>query len=160
MSKTNSKQRIQKLHDQMKSYLDVVTDRSPLFAGYVYEQETKCGKPQCKCAKSGYRHRQCCISFVEEGKSRTRVIPQKCRPDVEKLTTDYREYREARRKLVSCFEELLSHVDRLGQSRGEEGRNQYDRVVAKAKAGRSADKKKDGRPRRSGRTKQTADSDS
>jgi len=149
---SKSKQRIEKLHAQMESYLEVVTDRSPLFAGYVYEQETKCGKPQCKCAKSDYRHRQCCVSFVEEGKSRTRVIPQECRADVEKLTSDYREYREARRKLVSCFEELLSHVDRLGQARGKEGRKQYDRVVAKAKAGRSAGKKEDGRPRRGRRT--------
>jgi len=124
------------LYQQIGSELEVVMDRRPLFAGWVYEQQTKCGKAQCKCAKTSYRHRLWCVSFVEDGRSRTRVVPPEVRSDLQKLTTDYREFRHTRRQLVKEFEELLTLVDRLGRARCQEGEKRYARLMAKAKAQR------------------------
>lgn len=144
MSISRAKQRMGSLYQQIGSQLEVVMDRRPLFAGWVYEQQTKCGKPQCKCAKTAYRHRLWCVSFVEDGKSRTRVVPPEVRPALQKLTKDYRQFRHTRRQLVKQFEELLTQVDRVGRVRRQDGEKRYARLMAKAKAQRATSRTKKG----------------
>ena len=120
--------------------------RSPLFPGSLYEQKSQCGKPACKCARGPYRHRQWCLSFLEEGRSRTRVVPPALRPAVAELTARYREVRRARRRLARLLAELLRKADALAEVRCREGRRRYARLAAGA-PDRAARPRKGGSPR-------------
>ena len=107
MSPSRLRQRINTLCQQLGQPIEVVLDRQPQFAASLYEHKIKCGKPQCKCAKSkAYRHHMWCVSFVDQGRSKTRVVPPEQRASVQDLTQAYRQSRDARRQIKQLMQQL------------------------------------------------------
>jgi len=133
-----------RIYAQIGARLEVAMGRSALFAASLYEHKSQCGNPQCRCARGRYRHRQWCVSFVEEGRSRTRVVPRGIRPDVERLTREYGRVRRARRELAALFGELLEAVDALARGRCTAGAERFARLVARARARGAAARTQDG----------------
>jgi len=114
--------------------VETALDRAPQFAASLYEHKIKCGKPQCKCAKSKpYRHPMWCVSFLDQGRSKTRVVPPAQRAGVEDLTRAYRRSRDARRQIQHAAQELLDAVDALGQAQCLQGYKRYTRLAAKSR---------------------------
>ena len=132
---------------RMASLADALLGRGPIFAASLYEQRSRCGKPQCKCAVGAYRHRQWCVSFVEDGRSRTRVVPAAVRAEAQGMTEDYRRVRRARRDLRRIFDAMLGAVDAVARARREAGRKRFDRLVARARAGGPWARPREGGPR-------------
>ena len=132
MNASQARRRARAPHEEIGTLLETLLARSPLFAASLYEHKSRCGKPACRCAKGPYRHRLRCLSFLEEGRSRTRVVPKSMRRAVERLTADYRSVRRARRSLQRVLKELLAAADVVTAARAEEGKSRYARLVAKA----------------------------
>ena len=142
MDVSRARREVNRLYGQIGTLAESFLGHGPLFAASLYEHKSLCGNPQCKCARGPYRHRQWCVSFVdEEGRSRTRVVPKGARGAVGKLTADYRRFRQARREVQQLFGKLLEAVDVLGRARCEEGTKRYVRFVARAKEASSRAKK-------------------
>jgi len=146
MDASRTRQEVRRLVEEVGILAEAVLDRSPLFPGSLYEQKSQCGKPACKCARGPYRHRQWCVSFLEEGRSRTRVVPPAVRPAVAGLTGRYREVRRVRRRLAGLLADLLRKADALAEGRCREGRRRYARLAAGAPS-RAARARKGGPPR-------------
>ena len=136
MDPSRCRQEARALYEELGKLLDAFLGRSPLFPGSLYEQKSCCGKPQCKCAQGPYRHRLWCLSFVEDGGSRTRTVPAAIRPTVAGLTAEYRRVRQARRRAGEFFEALLAHADALAEARCRQGRRAYARLAAGAHPGK------------------------
>jgi hypothetical protein len=132
MDASRTRQEVRRLVEEVGTLAEAFLGRSPLFPGSLYEQKSRCGKPACKCARGPYRHRQWCLSFLEEGRSRTRVVPPALRPAVAELAARYREVRRARRRLAGLLADLLRKADALAQARCREGRRRYARLAAGA----------------------------
>ena len=132
MDASRTRQEVRRLVEEVAALAEAFLGRSALFPGSLYEQKSRCGKPACKCARGPYRHRQWCLSFLEEGRSRTRVVPPALRPAVAELTARYREVRRARRRLAGLLTELLGKADALAEGRCREGRQRYARLAAGA----------------------------
>jgi hypothetical protein len=145
MDASRTRLEVRRLAEEVAALAEAFLDRSALFPGSLYEQKSRCGKPACKCARGPYRHRQWCLSFLEEGRSRTRVVPPALRPAVAELTARYREVRRARRRLAGLLAELLRKADALAEVRCREGRRRYARLAAGA-PGRPARPGKGGSP--------------
>lgn len=138
MSPSRLRQRIRTLYQQLAQPLDVVLDRQPQFAASLYEHKIKCGKPQCKCAKSkAYRHHMWCVSFLDQGRSKTRVVPPEQRARVRALTEAYRRSRDARREIKQLMQQLLDAADALGQAQRQQGYQRYQRLAAKSPGART-----------------------
>jgi len=133
MNPSRLRQKIRALYEQIAPHIETVLARDPLFAASLYEHNIKCGKPQCKCAKGSYRHHLWCVSFNEQGRSRTRVVSETQYADVERLTGAYARFRQARREIQQACQALLTAVDALGRARCEQGQKRYTRVAAKGK---------------------------
>ena len=146
MDASRTRLEVRRLVAEVAALAEAFLGRSALFPGSLYEQKSRCGKPACKCARGPYRHRQWCLSFLEEGRSRTRVVPPALRPAVAELTARYREVRRARRRLAALLPELLRKADALAEGRCREGRRRYARLAAGA-SGRPARPRKGGAPR-------------
>ena len=146
MDASRTRQEVRRLVEEVGVLAEAVLDRSPLFPGSLYEQKSLCGKPACKCARGPDRHRQWCLSFLEEGRSRTRVVPPALRPAVAELASRYREVRRARRRLAGLLADLLRKADALAEVRCREGRRRYARLAAGA-PDRAARPRKGGSPR-------------
>lgn len=143
MDASRTRQEVRRLIAEAGALAEGFLGRSPLFPGSLYEQRSRCGKAACKCARGAYRHRQWCLSFLEEGRSRTRVVPPALRGAVGELAGRYREVRRARRRLAGVLGELLARVDALVAVRCRAGRLRYARLAA----GRGARGGKGGRLR-------------
>ena len=130
MEPSRRRQEARALYEELGGLLDTLLGRSLLFPGSLYEQKSRCGKPLCKCAQGPYRHRLWCLSFVEDGRSRTRTVPAAIRPAVEGLAAEYRRVRQARRRAAELFEALLAHADALADARCRQGRKAYARLAA------------------------------
>jgi hypothetical protein len=137
MSPSRLRQRLNALYRQLGQQIEVVLDRRPLFAASLYEHTIKCGKPQCQCAKSKtYRHHMWCVSFTDQGRSKTRVVPQAHWTAVQDLTEAYRRVRDARRQIQRLTQQLKDAAHTLAQAQCQQGDQRYMRLAAKAPSAR------------------------
>jgi hypothetical protein len=135
MDASRLRSKMRRAYAQMAACIEALAGRSALFAASLYVHKTQCGNPRCRCATGAYRHTQWCVSFLEEGRSRTRVVPRGIRSQVERLTSDYRRVRRARRELGELFGQLLEAADALAEVRCAAGRERFARRVAEARRG-------------------------
>jgi len=94
--------------------LDVLLPLRQLVKGSVYELQTRCGKASCHCASDeGPLHPSLVLSWSDQGKTRLRTLPAGERARFQKLTEDYRRFRQARATLVKLQRRMLATIDRL-----------------------------------------------
>jgi hypothetical protein len=67
----------------------------PVVAASLCERQIRCGNPNCKCAK-GQKHVSWCLTYKQEGRTRTVHVPRAMFEEVEKWA---KEYRRAKRLL-------------------------------------------------------------
>lgn len=109
------RKQIRELHAKLGSLLDSLEGYRPSFAGCLYRLQTRCGKPHCVC-REGKLHLAWCLSFVHQGKRCLRSIPLRFLPQLEALTTRYKELRSLRANLTKTFAILIRTLDRLERS--------------------------------------------
>lgn len=94
--------------------LDELLPLRELVKGSVYELQTRCGKPSCRCAsEEGPRHSSTVLSWSERGTSRLRTLPSGERARFQRLTEAYRSFRQARAALVKLQRRMLATIDQL-----------------------------------------------
>jgi hypothetical protein len=94
--------------------LDELLPLRQLVKGSVYELQTRCGKPSCRCAsEEGPLHTSTVLSWSEKGKTRLRTLPPGERVHLRQLTENYRRFRQARATLVKLHRRMLAAIDRL-----------------------------------------------
>lgn len=145
MNLSRARQKIVGYRDRLVALIEAILGRAPVFPGSVYQSNTRCGKPQCKCATTDYRHQQWCLSYVEDGASRTRTLPPEIRAEVQAMTDEHRQLRRAERELRKTLEDLLAEWAKIRDARGDAGRQRYQRLVGPSAQGRGT------RPARKGR---------
>jgi hypothetical protein len=117
-----------KLSDALLTKLNA-TDT--LLDAYLYTSRVKCGKPSCKCMTSDYRHESECLSFTENGSSRTRSVQEEVIDELGTFTSDYKELRKIRKQLVTQHNKLLKSFDSEVNSRLKRGRKRLSQLLSK-----------------------------
>lgn len=84
--------------------------------GSFYLQRTKCGKPNCRCAR-GELHARWVITRSVQGRQRIYSVPSAQRARLRELTGEYRRYQRARAVLVKRHQKLLQLVDQIAEKR-------------------------------------------
>ena len=141
MPNTHDAQKARNSSVQIGEALDTALEDAPLFAAYLYEHKVQCGRPTCKCATTSFRHPMWCVSFTEDGQSRTRVVPLEQVSAIREMTDAYRRFRRARSQLRTRCEELLAAVDAFGERQCRRGRTRYDKLNPTRRRGRKAPRK-------------------
>lgn len=113
--------------------MKLVRSRGSLLSGSLYTSRTRCGRKACKCMSSDYRHENCCLSFYENGKSRTRTIPDPLVQTVRDLTGAYREAKSQRRGIAKVAREVIDAVDTAIAQAAERGQKDLLTALAKEK---------------------------
>jgi hypothetical protein len=123
------------LMDKTDSILALARRPKSLLAGSFYTSRTRCGREACKCMASDYRHENCCLSFCESGKSRTRTVPEELVQAIRQQTDAYREVKARRRELTKLVKELLVAVDGAITQSAKRGQKELMTSLAKSKGG-------------------------
>jgi len=102
----------------------------PLLNAYLYEVKSRCGKPTCRCMNSEYRHSLWCLSYVADGQSHTRTVPEKAVPRVRAWCEQYRQLRACRKRLLALAEEVTAAVDRHVDRQAARGWRHFEQLKA------------------------------
>jgi hypothetical protein len=82
---------------------------------------------------SDYRHENWCLSFYENGKSRTRTIPESLVQRVRDLTGACRKAKSRRREIAQVAREFLDAVDALIAQAAQRGQKDLLMALARKK---------------------------
>ena len=105
---------LQALLDDYRLSLEDLLPLRELLKGSVYELKTRCGKPSCHCAaEEGPLHSSTVLSWSQSGKTRLLSVPDGDRARWQRLTENYRRFRQDRAKLVKLHRRMLLTIDRL-----------------------------------------------
>lgn len=94
----------------------------PHLRGSFHQVYTRCGKANCWCAKAGKGHPHVRLSWSEAGNFVTRKVPAAQKDQVAKLTDNYRQFREQRRRLTALASEIEQCLDQYEKALTEEVR--------------------------------------
>ncbi len=113
------RQSLARLTNEIRQIVEPFFSDKPVIKGSVYELKTKCGKPECKCAKGQLHHRMV-LSASEKGKTKLRAIPRGFLVEIQIKVRRYQELRRARARLVEVQREMLRVIDEMEAIRREE----------------------------------------
>ena len=74
--------------------------------GYVYQSRRRCGKPSCRCAR-GELHEACVVATRVDGKQTTRSLRGGLRSSVQRLSYNYRQFRQAQGRMRKLCKEAM-----------------------------------------------------
>ncbi len=121
---------------EIEDALSRLTEHRCLLDAYLYRSRNKCGRKNCKCMDSDYRHEAQCLSFTENGKSRTRTVDDEDLEEIQSLTTAYRDLRKTRKQLSVRWKRLMTAIDSDMNSSLRRGRKRFENLM-KAKVNRN-----------------------
>ena len=113
------RQSLGRLANEIRQIIEPFFSDKPVIKGSVYELKTKCGKPECKCAKGQLHHRMV-LSASEKGKTRLRAIPRGFLVEVKSKVRRYQQLRRARVRLIEVHKKMLHLMDEMEAMRREE----------------------------------------
>ncbi len=113
------RQSLDRLANEIRQIVEPFFSDKPVIKGSVYELKTKCGKPECKCAKGQLHHRMV-LSASEKGKTKLRAIPRGFLVEVQTKVRCYQELRRVRVRLIEVHKKIVQLMDEMEVMRREE----------------------------------------
>jgi hypothetical protein len=95
------------LHEEKRKVLEKIQSLDGAIRGSIYELQTKCGKPNCYCARTPRRHTSLMLSFSYKGKTRLVPIRTEQIPEIRARINDYKQLKAAVDELTRINAELL-----------------------------------------------------
>jgi hypothetical protein len=123
------RQQLRELQQQLPALLESFLGRDPLLPGSVYILRRRCGKPTCHCAR-GEPHASTVLSYRGQGRPQNITPPPEHVPAVQKLTDDYRQFRQARTQLLRLQRQVLKLIDGIEALRVQEGERRFQKLRA------------------------------
>ena len=97
----------------LRQAIDIVLLPVRIVRGNVFPRRLKCGKPQCKCAKTDYRHESWYLAFSEDGINRVKYVEAEYAPLLLPKTAAYRRFRTARQVIAESFRRIISYANKI-----------------------------------------------
>jgi len=110
------RQQLRRAHDAAGRILRHLLRDQPMTPGSFYLQKRRCGKPNCRCARSQL-HTAWVITRSQDGATRTFMVPAQDRARLRQPTAEYRRYHRARALLAKRQGQTLDLADQLAQLR-------------------------------------------
>ncbi len=121
------RQQLRELQQQLPSLLETFLGREPLLPGSLYTLRRRCGKPTCHCAQ-GEPHASTVLSYRGQGRPQNITPPPEQIPAVQKLTDDYRQFRQARTQLLRLQRQVLKLIEGIEAARVQEGERRFQKL--------------------------------
>ena len=91
-----------------KAKLKQLRQVGPLVAASLCQRRVRCGNPHCRCAQ-GEKHASWCLTFKQEGKTRTVHVPREM---VEEVRQWVKEHRKVKQLLAQISENSIQIIRR------------------------------------------------
>ena len=121
------RRQLHELQQQLPALLQSFLGREPLLPGSMYTLRRRCGKPTCHCAR-GELHASTVLSYRGQGRPQNITPPPEQVSTVQKLTDDYRQFRQARSRLLRLQRQIVELVDGIEAARVQEGERRFQKL--------------------------------
>ena len=121
------RQQLRELQQELPLLLEDFLGREPLLPGSLYTLRRRCGKPTCHCA-GGEPHASMALSYRGQGRRRNIILPPEHVRAVRRLADDYRQFRQARTRLLQLQRQMLKLVDGIEAARMQEGERRFQKL--------------------------------
>ena len=111
-----ARRRIRQLEQAMEQDLQVLLKRGPLLKGRLYQAQTRCGKPGCRCLR-GELHTAMVLAYRGGAQQYNRCPADQDMPLLGEMTSRYQGFRQARARLVKTSRELLEQIGVMERER-------------------------------------------
>ena len=115
MSSPQIRQGLRRARRQQTQLLQQLLAVPALLRGSFSRVFTRCGKPNCWCARADQGHAHARITWSENGRLITRKVPANHVDQIRQFTANYRRFRRLRRTLVTADAQLSEWLDRYEQ---------------------------------------------
>ena len=115
MSTPKIRQRLRRSRRQQTQLLQQLLAVPALLRGSFSRVFTRCGKPNCWCARADQGHAHARIIWSEAGRLITRKVPANQVDQIRQLTANYRRFRRLRRALDTADAQLGEWLDQYEQ---------------------------------------------
>ena len=95
----------------------------------MYTLRRRCGKPTCHCAR-GELHASTVLSYRGQGRPQNITPPPEQVSAVQRLTDDYRQFRQARTQLLRLQRQVMDLIDGIEAVRVQEGERRFQKLRA------------------------------
>ena len=76
-----------------KAKIEQLRNLGPMVAASLCRRMTRCGNPNCRCAR-GDKHQSWCLTFKEQGKTRTVHVPRDMLKEVRQWVQEYQQVKK------------------------------------------------------------------
>ncbi len=123
------RRQLHELQQQLPLLLESFLGREPLLPGSMYTLRRRCGKPTCHCTR-GELHASTVLSYRGQGRPQNITPPPEQVSAVQKLTDDYRQFRQARSQLLRLQRQIVELIDGIEAARVQEGERRFQKLRA------------------------------
>lgn len=121
---STARRRIRRLQEAMEQDLQILFKRAPMLKGRLYQAQTRCGKPGCRCAR-GELHRATVLAYRGGQKQQNRCPADQDTLLLGRMTDHYRDFRQARARWVKATEEFLQQLEVIEGERLAQGEEKF-----------------------------------
>jgi hypothetical protein len=112
MTKTTARasqirQRLLQIPNEIAAQIEVLVRPRHLFRGYLYDSPRRCGKPSCHCA-DGDLHPAWVVATKIDQRQTTRSVSGPLQRRLSKLSTNYRNFRQAQKQIRQLHREAMA----------------------------------------------------
>ena len=100
---------------------------------YLYTSRVRCGKKNCQCMISDYRHESMCLSYREGGKSKTKSIPDELSDEINRMTESYKKIRDQKKTLQKNLDAVLKTIEMEIKKTIKRGRKRLEKILSERK---------------------------
>jgi len=101
----------------LRHAVEVISLPEHFIRGNIFPRKLKCGKPQCKCASTGYRHEAWYLAFSEDGINKVKYLESQSALLLLPKTAEYKRFRVARQTVAATCRDLLKQINKIERFR-------------------------------------------
>jgi len=136
--------KISRLAQRQAGLLELLLAAGPFLRGSFARVHTRCGKPNCWCAKRGGGHLHARLTWCHDSKAHTRKVTAEQEGRVVSMTADYRSFRRLRQQLRAIVAEIERSLDRLEEDLARQGGRSMPSLRIPTERRKSSPKSADG----------------
>lgn len=108
----NINDRVKSISSKIDGIIKTMLSITNMIPGSYNQVYCKCGKPTCWCYKENKGHLARRITWYENGKYRTKAIPQKDIQWIKSVTQNYKKYKKSLKTINMLKDKLTKYLEK------------------------------------------------
>ena len=121
--------KLSEMNTSINGIIETLEQEKKILDAYLYKSRIRCGRSNCQCMKSDYRHESICLSYREGERSRTKSVSGQSLQRLQSMTTAYKNLRQRKKEAQKQVESLFKSLDQEIVKSTKRGRKSMEVIL-------------------------------